>query len=67
MTGRSDDSTIQSSVLACARRTGAAARESLWRDRPGRLTSPALHSCEATILFAHDIVTVAKNKSLYHL
>ena len=33
--------------VECARtqRTGAAARESLRRDRPGRLTSPAFHAC----------------------
>jgi hypothetical protein len=32
-------------VCARTQRTGAAARESLRRDRPGGLTSPALHAC----------------------
>ncbi len=32
-------------VCARAQKTGAAARESLWRDRPGGLTSPALYAC----------------------
>jgi hypothetical protein len=32
-------------VCACAKRTGAAAREALRRDRPGGITSPAFHAC----------------------
>ncbi len=35
---------FQSSVFACAKRTGAAARESFRQDRPGRLMSPALYA-----------------------
>ena len=31
-------------TLQCAQRTGAAARESIRRDRPGGLTSPAFHA-----------------------
>ena len=38
-------------VCACTQRTGAAARESLRRDRPGRLTSPAFHACGSASSF----------------
>ncbi len=31
--------------MPCAKRAGAATRESHRRDRPGRLTSPAFHAC----------------------
>jgi hypothetical protein len=44
----------QSSMCACAQRTGAAAHESLRRDRPGGLTSPALCKLAAApVHFAH--------------
>jgi hypothetical protein len=36
---------------ACAQRTGAAARESLQRERPGGLTSPAFHACGSASSF----------------
>jgi hypothetical protein len=34
-------------VYECAKRTGAAARESIWRDRPVGLASPALRACSS--------------------
>ena len=40
-----------SRVCACAKRTGAAARVSLRRDRPVEITSPAFHACGSTSLF----------------
>jgi hypothetical protein len=40
-----DSSKHTSRVCACVQRTGAAARESLRRDRPDGLTSPALPAC----------------------
>jgi hypothetical protein len=42
------------------RRGLALPRESLRRDRPGELTSPAFHAVAAPILFAQTVVTVAK-------
>ena len=44
-------------------RTGATARESLWRDLSGGLTSPAFsfHTCGSASPFAHAVLTVAKS------
>ena len=49
----------------CARtaRTGAAARESLRRDRLVGITTPALHVAAATVLFAYAVVTVTENRT----
>jgi hypothetical protein len=48
---------FQSRVCVCTQRTGAATRESLQRDRPGGLTSHALHLTAAPAfsctLFCH--------------
>ena len=43
----------QSSVCICAKRTGAAARESPRRDRHGRLTLPAFHACGSACPFSY--------------
>ncbi len=46
MLSRANYSTVFVSVItACAKRSGAAARESLWRDRSGGFTQPVLHAC----------------------
>ncbi len=39
------DKRATSQAYERTQRTGTAAFESLWRDRPGGLTSPALHAC----------------------
>ena len=39
-------------TTACAKKTGAAARESLQRDRPGGLTLPAFHACGSASLLS---------------
>ncbi len=47
------------SVHACAQRPGAAARESLWRDRAGGLTVACVRRIVAApALFAHSVVAV---------
>jgi hypothetical protein len=43
--GVADVRCLNTVTTSCAERTGAAERESLWRDRSGGLTSPALHAC----------------------
>ena len=50
------------SVCGCAQRAGAAARESLRRNRCGRLTSPAFCACGSASPFAHVAVTAFKDK-----
>ena len=47
-------------MCACLKRTGAAARESLGRDRPVGLTSRAFTAAPA--LFAHAVVTETKTR-----
>ncbi len=49
---------------ACAQRTGAAALESLQRDRPGGRTSPAFTLAAAPVLSTHAVVTVVKLKKI---
>ena len=40
-------------------------RESLRRDRPGGLTSPALHACGSTSSFAYAVVTKASSSAIF--
>ena len=44
-------------VRARTQRTGAAARESLRRDRPGGLTSPVLHACGSASPFSRKLLS----------
>ena len=54
-------------VCACIQRPGAAAPESLRQDRLGELTLPAFSSTltAAPVLYAHAVVTVARNKPFW--
>ena len=49
--------------VCVTQRTGAAARESLWRDCPGGLTAPAFHACDSASPFRarSAVVTIAQN------
>ncbi len=50
-------------IHAAQKTTGAAARDSLQRDRTGGLTSPVLYASGSARLFAHAAVTVTNKES----